>query len=128
MMATSHVGKVLEDLQGRIEGVATALVARNGTVLSANLPPGIHAETWAIMCATVVGAAVTANAELGRAPPDHVLLDGADTRTVIVASGTRALLVATVPATVDLARVLAEVGKFADLLKVNEAPESTTVA
>jgi predicted regulator of Ras-like GTPase activity (Roadblock/LC7/MglB family) len=108
---------VLEDLRARIEGIATALVARNGTVLYADLPVEVHAETWAIMCATIVGAAVTANGEVGRAPPDRVVLDGADSRTVIVASGTQALLVATVPGCADLARVATELEKFADLLK-----------
>ena len=127
-MVTGHIGIILDDLRARIEGIATALIARDGTVVYAHLPTEAHAETWAIMCATMVGAAVTANGELDRVPPNRVVVEGADSRTVIVASGNRALLVATVPVSVDLTRVLAEMEKFADLLKSSEAAEPSTVA
>jgi len=125
MMATHHVERVLEDLRARIEGFAAALVSRDGTVLHAHLPSEVRAETWAIMCATVVGAAVTVNRELCLGPPDHVVLESADFRTVIVASGSRALLVATVPAYTDTTTVLTEIGKFADWLASRDVPAAS---
>ncbi len=119
MMATGNVGAVIKDLKSRISGIATALVSRDGLVLYADVPAGVYTETFAIMCATILGAAATANTELNRSPPERIVVDGPDSKTIIVGSGKKALLVAVVDQTADVARVLAEVAKVADALKTN---------
>ncbi|HKN07159.1 MAG TPA: roadblock/LC7 domain-containing protein [Thermoplasmata archaeon] len=119
MLAVRNVGNEIVELNARIGGIATALVARNGVVLFAELPAGVSAETFAIMCATIFGAAATADSELNRRPPERILLEGSDSTTVIVGRGDRALLVAVVDRSADLTRVLEEVGKVADLLLTN---------
>ena len=119
MMAAGNVGTVIKDLKTRISGVATALVSRDGLVLFADVPTGVYTETFAIMCATILGAAATANTELNRAPPERIVVDGPDSKTIIVGSGKKALLVAVVDQTADVPRVLAEVTKVAELLKAN---------
>lgn len=119
MMATGNVGAVIKDLKSRIAGLATALVSRDGLVLFADVPPGVYTETFAIMCATILGAAATANTELNRSPPEKIVVEGADSRTIIVGCGRKALLVAVVEQTADVNKVLVEVGKVADLLKTN---------
>jgi uncharacterized protein len=118
-MATGNVGTVIKDLKGRIEGIATALVSRDGLVLYADVPAGVYTETFAIMCATILGAAATANTELNRAPPDRIVVEGNDSRTIIVGSGKKALLVAVVDQSADVPKVLAEVVKVAELLKAS---------
>ena len=118
MMATGNVGTVIKELKGRIGGIATALVSRDGLVLYADVPAGVYTETFAIMCATILGAAATANTELNRSPPDRIIVEGNDSRTIIVGCGKKALLVAVVDLSVDAQRALAEVGKVAELLKV----------
>jgi predicted regulator of Ras-like GTPase activity (Roadblock/LC7/MglB family) len=118
MMATGNVGTVIKDLKSRISGLATALVSRDGLVLYADVPAGVYTETFAIMCATILGAAATANTELNRAPPERIVVEGTDARTLIVGCGKKALLVAVVDQTADVPKVLAEVAKVADLLKV----------
>lgn len=117
MMAAGNVGAVIKDLKSRISGIATALVSRDGLVLYADVPAGVYTETFAIMCATILGAAATANTELNRAPPDRILIEGNDSKTIIVGSGKKALLVAVVDQSADVPRVLAEVTKVAELLK-----------
>jgi uncharacterized protein len=117
MMATGNVGAVIKDLKTRINGIATALVSRDGLVLYADVPAGVYTETFAIMCATILGAAATANTELNRAPPERILIEGADSKTIVVGSGKKALLVAVVDQSADAARVLAEVSKVAEILK-----------
>ena len=117
MMATGNVGAVIKDLKSRIGGIAAALVSRDGLVLYADVPAGVYTETFAIMCATILGAAATANTELNRAPPEKIVIEGNDSKTVIVGSGKKALLVAVVDQSADANRVLAEVGKVAELLK-----------
>jgi predicted regulator of Ras-like GTPase activity (Roadblock/LC7/MglB family) len=118
-MATGNVGTVVKDLKTRIAGVAAALVSRDGLVLFADVPAGVYTETFAIMCATILGAAATANTELNRAPPERIIIEGNDSKTIIVGSGKKALLVAVVDKTADVAHVLEEVGKVAELLKAN---------
>ena len=117
MMATGSVGAVIKDLKSRINGIATALVSRDGLVLYADVPAGVYTETFAIMCATILGAAATANTELNRSPPERIVIEGNDSKTIIVGSGKKALLVAVVDQSADANRVLAEVAKVADLLK-----------
>ena len=118
-MATGNVGAVIKDLKTKVGGIATALVSRDGLVLYADVPAGVYTETFAIMCATILGAAATANTELNRAPPERIVVEGNDSRTIIVGSGKKALLVAVVDQTADVAKVLDEVAKVADLLRPN---------
>ncbi|HZY92376.1 MAG TPA: roadblock/LC7 domain-containing protein [Thermoplasmata archaeon] len=119
MMATGNVGAVIKDLKSRISGIAVSLVSRDGLVLYADVPAGVYTETFAIMCATILGAAATANTELNRAPPEKIVIEGNDSKTIIVGSGKKALLVAVVDQSADANRVLQEVGKVAELLKAN---------
>lgn len=119
MMASGNVGTVIRDLKNRVGGLATALVSRDGLVLYADVPSGVYTETFAIMCATILGAAATANTELNRSPPERIVIEGNDSKTIIVGSGKKALLVAVVDQTADVTKVLGEVVKVADLLKAN---------
>jgi len=118
MMASRSVGSVLHDLKERVDGLAAALVARDGTVLYAELPGNVCADTFAVMCATIVGAGVTAHGELSRSVPESIVINGSDSRTVIIARGTGPILVVVVDLSTDLSKVLAEVGKFTQLLGV----------
>ncbi len=117
MMATGNVGAVIRDLKTRISALATALVSRDGLVLYADVPAGVYTETFAIMCATILGAAATANTELNRSPPEKIVIEGNDSKTIIVGSGKKALLVAVVDQGVDTTKVLSEVTKVAELVK-----------
>jgi uncharacterized protein len=116
MMAVGHVGTVIKALAARIEAMATALVSRNGVVVFADLPAGVYSETFAIMCATIFGAAANANAELSRAPPERIVIEGNDSTTVIFGRAEKALLIAVVDKSADVTKVLAEVGKVAEIL------------
>ncbi len=119
MMAVRNVASEISKLNVRIGGIATALIARSGEVLYADVPAGVSAETFAIMCATIFGAAATADSELNRHLPERILIEGNDSMTVIVGRGDQALLVAVVERSVELARVLEEVGKVAEFLLPN---------
>ena len=119
MMATGTATAVLRDFKTRVSAIATALVSRDGVVLYADVPTGSFVDTFAIMCATVLGAATAANLELRKAPPEFVAIEANDSTTLIAGCGSKALLVAMVDPTGDRAMVLREVAKFAELLKVN---------
>lgn len=103
----------LKDLKRRIAGTATAWVSRDGSVLFSDVPPGVSTETFAVMCATILGAAATGSSEFDHAPPEQIIIEGSDSKTVIVASGPKAFLVAVVDKSADVTNVLYEVGKVA---------------
>jgi len=76
---------------------AMAIVSRDGVVIAADMPKGVAKETFSIMCATILGAGMTAANELGKAPPSRVVLDSDDLRIFIVESGRRSMVVAVMP-------------------------------
>ncbi len=119
MMAAGNIGSVIKEFKARVGATATALVSRDGLVLFADVPVGVYTETFAIMCATILGAAATANTELNRAPPERIVIEGADSKTLIVSSGKKALLVAVVDHAADTEKVLADLIHTADLVKTS---------
>ena len=121
MMAHENVGAVLTDLKVRVAGLVAALISRDGQIVSADFPEGTPAETFAIMCATVLGAAGTAITELERPRPERITIEGADSKTVIMGVGVGALLVVVAESSSDSRTLLDEVAKFADLLAKGES-------
>lgn len=117
MMAEVSVRSLLADLKGRVEARAVALVARNGRILWAELPDGIYAETFGVMCATIFGAASAVLSEMGQALPTRVVAEGSDAVTYVLECGPNAVLAATVDGRSDVTAVVAELAKFVDLLK-----------
>lgn len=111
MMATENVGAVIKTLHARIDGIATALLMRNGQVVYAEVPSGVYTESFGIMCATMFGAAVTAYAELHWPPPERIVIEGADGTTILVGRGEKTLLVAVVDRTGDRTQILEEVDR-----------------
>jgi uncharacterized protein len=126
MMATRSAGALLADLKNHTGAIATALVSRNGLVVHAETLSGCHVETFALMCATVVGAAAAACAEVGQAPPDHVVVAGGGSKLVLVPAGKQALLVAAVDGSTELRAVVDEVASLAQLLATGELPATDT--
>jgi len=116
MMASQNVDAVLGDLKNRVGAIATALISRNGHVVHGEVPTGCHAETLAVMCATILGAAATARTEVGQAPPERIVVEGSGASLILVPAGPRALLVAAVDDSTELRTVVDQVAKFADLL------------
>ena len=114
-MTAEDVNEVVKGLKTRIGALACALISRDGTVLSAEMPEGVYSETFAIMCATMLGAAATSNTELNRAPPAHVLVEGPDSKMFIVGCGKKTLLAAMVGHDRDTMATLDELSKVAEL-------------
>lgn len=76
---------------------ALAVVSRDGVVIAADMPKDVAKETFSIMCATILGAGMTAASELGKTPPSKVHLQSDDLEILIVESGRRAMVVAVMP-------------------------------
>ncbi|MGM0510459.1 MAG: roadblock/LC7 domain-containing protein [Thermoplasmatota archaeon] len=103
---------VLEKLKQ--EGIlGSAVISRDGIVLNSDLPPSTHEETFAIMCATIVGAANTANKELDRSSPEKVIIDAKEGRILIVSAGRNKILSVLLDSTHDIKKIFQRAKKIA---------------
>ncbi len=93
---------ILDTLMGKKGVLGSAMISRDGGVLMADLPAGIHSETFAIMCATIIGAAHTINSDLGIGSPDNIVVDAQKGKFVISKAGKKELLAVVIDENYDL--------------------------
>src|SRR5256712_11545875 len=89
--------KMLRQLRETCGSTASAVVSRDGLVIAEDMLEGVSRETFAIMCATILGAGMTAATELRVSSPTHIVLTSKETRIHIIEAGPRALIVLVVP-------------------------------
>ncbi len=89
--------RMLRELRDSCGSQAAAVVSRDGLVIAGDMPDNMSRETFAIMCATILGAGMTAATELRVSPPSHVVLSTKESRIHIFEAGPRALLVLVTP-------------------------------
>jgi predicted regulator of Ras-like GTPase activity (Roadblock/LC7/MglB family) len=107
---------LLEGFRARIGAVAVAWVGADGSIRSAAGPPGLSLDTFAIMAASMMGAARTIPAELGRSAPDRLVADAPDAAIFVVPVGPLELLVAVVGSPEERGHVLDEMARLVELL------------
>lgn len=115
MLAQAHALAVLTDVKHQTGAVAAALISPDGRILQAELPSDVYGETFAIMCATIFGAAANANAQLGLPRPESATWEVPGARAVILRTASETLLVVVAP-TDDPSRVLEIARRFASAL------------
>ncbi len=108
----------LRSLRQSCGAMASAVISRDGLVIAADLPEGVSMETFAIMCATLLGAASTANSELKVGTPKHVIVESEDAKMVVVGAGRKALIVAVVGRKADTSVALKKLDEMADTIKM----------
>ena len=105
------VEKGLRDLREGNPAVHWAMMARDGVVLNHDLPEGVHQETFAIMCATMLGAAHTLNSEFPEGDVERIVLEAGRYRVVIIGIDQDFLIAIVVPRNMDLGSLLVYVQK-----------------
>ncbi len=108
----------LRSLRASCGAIASAVVSRDGLVIAADLPDGVSMETFAIMCATLLGAASTAHSELRIGTPIHVNVESEDARMILVGAGRKALIVTVIGKKGDPRLAQKKIDEIADALKV----------
>ncbi|HUV83626.1 MAG TPA: roadblock/LC7 domain-containing protein [archaeon] len=109
--------KVLTNLKN-IGGVeASAAASRDGLLMKAIMPKDQHAETFAAMSATMLGAAETATNELGKGMPDRVIVESEHGKLIATGAGPKALLIVLTTADAGLGLILVELEKAAKEVK-----------
>ncbi|MCK4928798.1 MAG: roadblock/LC7 domain-containing protein [Methanosarcinales archaeon] len=109
--------KVLTDLK-KVGGVeASAAASRDGLLMKAIMPSGQHAETFAAMSATMLGAAETATTELGKGIPERVIVESEHGKLIATGAGPKALLILLTSPEAGLGLILLELDKAAEIVK-----------
>ncbi|MDI6903171.1 MAG: roadblock/LC7 domain-containing protein [Methanocellales archaeon] len=108
---------ILNDLKRTGDIEASAIVSRDGLIMASDIPPGIHAEAFAAMSATMLGAAETATAELKKGIPDRIIVESAKGKVIAAGAGPKALLVAMTGSYAGLGLILVEVERATENVK-----------
>lgn len=92
MSARDQIKEALVAFTQQYQGMSYSLVSREGLPVASKLPNSVHEETFAIMSATMLGAASTVNNELKGDEPEYITVKGAAFETFL-AGVTKDLLV-----------------------------------
>jgi len=84
---------VLDELRKTGDIEASAVVRRDGLMISSDLPARIESRTVAAMTAALVGTAETTSSELKRGAFQEVVVDSEKGKIVAIGAGRMALLV-----------------------------------
>ena len=110
MTALEEMVRALRDVT---HAEAVAVINRDGAVVAASLPASVSQETFSIMCAAILGAGMTAATEFKHTPPHRVVLESADSTTLIQEVGRRAMLVVVVAPEQTAASLETAISRFA---------------
>lgn len=108
----------LRSLRSSCGSMASAVISRDGLVIAADMPEGVSMETFAIMCATLLGAASTANSELRVGTPQHVVVESEEAKMVVVGAGRKALIVAVLSKKADPTSAIKKLDEMAETIKM----------
>ena len=117
MTATEMLEKILNDLKhiGGIE--ASAVASRDGLLIFSTVSRKFHADTFAAMAATMLGAAETATTELGKGIPERVIVESKHGKIIATGAGPKALLLVTTEPNASLGLILVEAVKASEKIK-----------
>lgn len=109
--------KILSDLK-QMGGInASSIASRDGLLIVSDMDIKSHAETFAAMSATMLGAAENATAELGKGIPDRVIVESDHGKLVTMGAGPKALIVILTEPDAGLGLILVELEKAAEKIK-----------
>jgi hypothetical protein len=117
MTPTEMLEKVLTELKRTGDMEASAIVSRDGLLMASDIPESVHAETFAAMSATILGAAETAIGELKKGVPDRVIIESKKEKVITMGAGPKALLVVMTSPGAGLGLVLIGMEKAADKVR-----------
>jgi predicted regulator of Ras-like GTPase activity (Roadblock/LC7/MglB family) len=97
---------------GDVDG--SAIITRDGLLISSDLPRDVDAETFAAMSATMFGAAETAVLELKQGDVKRVISEAEECTLIAISAGFSAVVVALVKPEENIGLILMEMAKVAD--------------
>jgi len=88
---------ILKELRTEFGAVSSAIISRDGTLLAGDISGSVTLETLTIMCATMMGAAVTAHSGLRIGQPKMIRLTSDKHEMFVAGVGHKAILITVVP-------------------------------
>lgn len=117
MEKKEELKKMLDELN-KISGVhASAIVSRDGLIISASLPEDVDQETVAAMSATLAGTAEQVCAELKSGLFERTIIEGTEGNIISIGAGPLAILISLTSPDAKLGLVLIEMKRVADKVK-----------
>ncbi len=116
-MPLDELDKVVSDMRRSGEIRAIAIASREGILVTSDMPPGVHAETFAAMAAIMLGAAETAALEMDIATPDRLIVETDEGRLVVAGAGERMMLVVLADIRAGLGHVIVEMNRAVARIK-----------
>ena len=109
--------KILDDLK-LLGGIDASVVAsRDGLLIFSNTALKEHAEIFAAMSATMLGAAETATFELRKGIPERIIVESDKGKIIATGAGPKALLVVLTEPNASLGLILVEVAKASEKIR-----------
>ncbi len=115
MQARETIDKVLGDLNNTQGIEISALLSRNGLLISSTMER--NADTFAAMSATMFGAAVIAAEEFGKGYPDRVIVETKYGKLIASGAGPKAMIIVMARDDSTLGQILMEVSKASERMK-----------
>lgn len=84
---------------------ASAVVSKDGFIILSNIPKKIHEETFAVMSATMIGAAETTMSELKKGPFRKIYVHSENGKIIATEAGPKAILVAVIDSDADIGKI-----------------------
>ena len=111
------LNKILLDLKQMGGITASSIASRDGILIVSDMESESHAETFAAMSATMLGAAESATTELGKGIPDRVIVESNHGKLIAMGAGPKALLVILTEPDAGLGLLLVELEKSVGKIK-----------
>ncbi len=93
---SGSINKITEDLKKEIKADTVVTISRKGLHIASAGFPAAHRDAFdatIAMLATAFSATEIAEANMGRQPPESLIINGEKEKTVIISAGSKALLV-----------------------------------
>lgn len=113
-MNAAELQRALKSLRSEFGSIASAIVSRDGILISSDIPEGVVPETFTIMCATMMGAASTAHSELRIGQPKIMRVTSEKHEAMLVSAGRKAIIICVVPTGADLDRLQARLKEIVE--------------
>ena len=96
---------------------ASAIASRDGLLICTTLSDHNHAEIFVAMSATMIGAAETASAEIGKGIPEITIVESQTGKIIGAGAGPKALLLVMAGRDANLGLVLFEMKKASEKIR-----------
>ena len=103
------IDKELEKLGGISDIIGTALVNRNGLLVSSRLPRDVDDRKFCAMAATMFGAIETAASTIGSNKVDNITVEFSDFQLIIMETNENMILVSLLNLNINLGLVFIEI-------------------